>query len=74
MEDRPDKAHRPSMSSAKVQKKGKEKQQGFNAKEAFKFLNILQSYGFPKVIGILSHLNLIKKAATLKELSKAFLD
>ncbi|RXW21073.1 hypothetical protein EST38_g4783 [Candolleomyces aberdarensis] len=39
--------------------------------ETFEFLNILQSHGFPKVIGILSHLDLIKKAATLKASKKA---
>jgi ribosome biogenesis protein BMS1 len=39
--------------------------------ETFEFLNILQSHGFPKVIGILSHLDLIKKAATLKATKKA---
>ncbi|KAH9849525.1 hypothetical protein C2E23DRAFT_363419 [Lenzites betulinus] len=39
--------------------------------ETFEFLNILQSHGFPKVIGILTHLDLIKKAATLKDTKKA---
>ncbi|KAJ3522810.1 hypothetical protein NMY22_g11729 [Coprinellus aureogranulatus] len=39
--------------------------------ETFEFLNILQSHGFPKVIGILSHLDLIKKAKTLKDTKKA---
>ncbi|SJL07448.1 related to BMS1-GTP-binding protein, required for distinct steps of 40S ribosome biogenesis [Armillaria ostoyae] len=39
--------------------------------EAFEFLNVLQSHGFPKVIGILTHLDLIKKAATLKDTKKA---
>ncbi|KAF5360824.1 hypothetical protein D9756_004571 [Leucocoprinus leucothites] len=39
--------------------------------ETFEFLNILQAHGFPKVIGILSHLDLIKKAATLKATKKA---
>ncbi|KXN84596.1 Ribosome biogenesis protein bms1 [Leucoagaricus sp. SymC.cos] len=39
--------------------------------ETFEFLNILQSHGFPKVIGILSHLDLIKKAVTLKATKKA---
>lgn len=38
--------------------------------ETFKFLNILQAHGFPKVIGILTHLNLIKKAATLHATKK----
>lgn len=40
-------------------------------KETFEFLNILQSHGFPKVIGILTHLDLIKKAATLRASKKA---
>ncbi|KAI8986242.1 hypothetical protein BD414DRAFT_488090 [Trametes punicea] len=39
--------------------------------ETFEFLNILQSHGFPKVIGVLTHLDLIKKAATLKATKKA---
>ncbi|KAH9480154.1 Ribosome biogenesis protein bms1 [Psilocybe cubensis] len=39
--------------------------------ETFEFLNILQSHGFPKVIGILTHLDLIKKAQTLKDTKKA---
>nr|GAT58769.1 DUF663-domain-containing protein [Mycena chlorophos] len=38
--------------------------------ETFEFLNILQAHGFPKVIGILTHLDLIKKAATLKATKK----
>ncbi|KAF8870963.1 hypothetical protein CPB84DRAFT_1905621 [Gymnopilus junonius] len=39
--------------------------------ETFEFLNILQAHGFPKVIGILTHLDLIKKASTLKDTKKA---
>ncbi|CAL1713042.1 unnamed protein product [Somion occarium] len=39
--------------------------------ETFEFLNILQSHGFPKVIGVLSHLDLVKKAATLRDTKKA---
>ncbi|KAI0685623.1 hypothetical protein BC835DRAFT_1383114 [Cytidiella melzeri] len=38
--------------------------------ETFEFLNILQSHGFPKVIGILTHLDLIKKASTLRDTKK----
>ncbi|EIW72781.1 hypothetical protein TREMEDRAFT_25428 [Tremella mesenterica DSM 1558] len=38
--------------------------------ETFEFLNILQSHGFPKVIGLLSHLDLIKKQSTLKDTKK----
>ncbi|EEB99660.1 hypothetical protein MPER_00622, partial [Moniliophthora perniciosa FA553] len=44
--------------------------------ETFEFLNILQSHGFPKVIGVMTHLVLIKKAATIratkKQLKKRF--
>ena len=44
--------------------------------ETFEFLNILQAHGFPKVIGVLTHLDLIKKAsvarATKKALKKRF--
>ncbi|EKM51560.1 uncharacterized protein PHACADRAFT_150036 [Phanerochaete carnosa HHB-10118-sp] len=39
--------------------------------ETFEFLNILQTHGFPKVIGVLTHLDLIKKASTLKDTKKA---
>ena len=42
-----------------------------NLQETFEFLNILQSHGFPKVIGILTHLDLVKKAATLSATKKA---
>ncbi|KAH7103390.1 DUF663-domain-containing protein [Auriculariales sp. MPI-PUGE-AT-0066] len=36
--------------------------------ETFEFLNILQSHGFPKVIGVLTHLDLIKKAHTQRDI------
>ncbi|KAJ7212267.1 DUF663-domain-containing protein [Mycena pura] len=39
--------------------------------ETFEFLNILQAHGFPKVIGVLTHLDLIKKADTLKATKKS---
>lgn len=39
--------------------------------ETFEFLNILQSHGFPKVIGVLTHLDLIKKAYTLRDTKKS---
>ncbi len=39
--------------------------------ETFEFLNILQSHGFPKVIGILTHLDLIKKVSLQRETKKA---
>ena len=38
--------------------------------ETFEFLNILQAHGFPKVIGVLTHLDLIKKTATLRTQKK----
>ncbi|ODO11661.1 hypothetical protein I350_00445 [Cryptococcus amylolentus CBS 6273] len=38
--------------------------------ETFEFLNILQSHGFPKVLGVLTHVDLIKKASTLKDTKK----
>ncbi|PWZ01972.1 putative BMS1-GTP-binding protein required for distinct steps of 40S ribosome biogenesis [Testicularia cyperi] len=38
--------------------------------ETMEFLNVLQSHGFPKVIGVLTHLDLIKKAKTLKATKK----
>ncbi|KAH0832223.1 hypothetical protein J3R83DRAFT_13186 [Lanmaoa asiatica] len=38
--------------------------------EIFEFLNVLQSHGFPKVIGVLSHLDLIKKPSILKDTKK----
>ncbi|KAJ1303127.1 hypothetical protein OPQ81_011327 [Rhizoctonia solani] len=38
--------------------------------ETFEFLNILQAHGFPKVIGVLTHLDLIKKLSTQRETKK----
>jgi ribosome biogenesis protein BMS1 len=38
--------------------------------ETFEFLNVLQSHGFPKVIGVLTHLDLIKNASTLRATKK----
>ncbi|WOO85272.1 Ribosome biogenesis protein bms1 [Vanrija pseudolonga] len=38
--------------------------------ETFEFLNVLQAHGFPKVIGLLTHLDLIKKQQTLKDTKK----
>ncbi|KAJ3550814.1 hypothetical protein NM688_g4991 [Phlebia brevispora] len=38
--------------------------------ETFEFLNIVQAHGFPKVIGVLTHLDLIKKAAALRDTKK----
>ncbi|KAF8634177.1 hypothetical protein AX15_001042 [Amanita polypyramis BW_CC] len=39
--------------------------------ETFEFINILQAHGFPKVIGILTHLDLIKKASVVRATKKA---
>ena len=41
-----------------------------NEREQFEFLNILQSHGFPKVISVLTHLDLIRKQATLRATKK----
>ncbi|KAE8200875.1 hypothetical protein CF336_g481 [Tilletia laevis] len=38
--------------------------------ETMEFLNILQAHGFPKVIGVLTHLDLIKQAKTLRATKK----
>ncbi|EPQ27815.1 uncharacterized protein PFL1_04560 [Pseudozyma flocculosa PF-1] len=38
--------------------------------ETMEFLNVLQSHGFPKVIGVLTHLDLIKKSKTLRATKK----
>ncbi|KAG8835148.1 Glycoside hydrolase 2 (Mannanase, beta-galactosidase) [Serendipita sp. 399] len=39
--------------------------------ETFEFLNILQTHGFPKIIGVLTHLDLIKKVAIQRSTKKA---
>ncbi|WFD38536.1 Glycoside hydrolase 2 (Mannanase, beta-galactosidase) [Malassezia japonica] len=38
--------------------------------ETMEFLNVLQSHGFPKVMGVLTHLDLIKKTRTLRATKK----
>ena len=38
--------------------------------ETFEFLNMLQVHGFPKVMGILTHLDQIPKAKPLKKIKK----
>lgn len=38
--------------------------------ETMEFLNVLQAHGFPKVIGVLTHLDLIKKPKTLRATKK----
>ncbi|GAM23959.1 hypothetical protein SAMD00019534_071340 [Acytostelium subglobosum LB1] len=42
--------------------------------ETFEFLNILQTHGFPKVIGILTHLDGFKNNKTLKKTKKKLKD
>ena len=39
--------------------------------ETFEFLNILQAHGFPKVMGVLTHLDVFKNQKTLKKIKKA---
>lgn len=39
--------------------------------ETFEFLNCLQVHGFPKVMGVLTHLDSFKKQAQLKKTKKA---
>lgn len=38
--------------------------------ETMEFLNVLQAHGFPKVMGVLTHLDLIKKQKTLRAAKK----
>lgn len=38
--------------------------------ETFEFLNILQSHGFPKVMGVLTHLDVFHSAKTLRKTKK----
>ncbi len=38
--------------------------------ETFEFLNILQVHGFPKVMGVLTHLDMISSAKTVKKTKK----
>lgn len=39
--------------------------------ETFEFLNCLQVHGFPKVMGVLTHLDGFKKQSALKKTKKA---
>ena len=39
--------------------------------ETFEFLNILQAHGFPKVMGVLTHLDMLKNQKALKKIKKA---
>ena len=38
--------------------------------ETFEFLNILQTHGFPKVMGVLTHLDLFHSTKTLRKTKK----
>ncbi|CAN7993340.1 unnamed protein product [Ixodes hexagonus] len=38
--------------------------------ETFEFLNICQVHGFPRIMGVLSHLDMIKNAKTLRQTKK----
>lgn len=38
--------------------------------ETMEFLNVLQAHGFPKVMGVLTHLDLVKKQKTLRAIKK----
>ncbi len=38
--------------------------------ETFEFLNILQVHGFPKVMGVLTHLDSFRTAKTLRKTKK----
>jgi len=38
--------------------------------ETFEFLNILQTHGFPKVMGVLTHLDQFKKTSKLSQVKK----
>ena len=42
--------------------------------ETFEFLNMLQAHGFPKVMGVLTHLDGFKDAKALKKVKKALKD
>lgn len=38
--------------------------------ETFEFLNILQTHGFPKVMGVLTHLDMFHSTKTLRKTKK----
>ena len=38
--------------------------------EIFEFLNVAQVHGFPKIIGVLTHLDLLKKNKSMKRTKK----
>ena len=39
--------------------------------ETFEFLNFLQAHGYPKVMGVLTHLDMFKNQKALKKIKKA---
>lgn len=43
----------------------------FSLQETFEFLNVLQVHGFPRIMGVLTHLDLFKNPKTLKNTKKA---
>ena len=38
--------------------------------ETFEFLNVCQVHGFPKIMGVLTHLDMFKDAKKLKQTKK----
>lgn len=42
--------------------------------ETFEFLNILQTHGFPRVLGVLTHLDQFRESKTLKKRKKTLKD
>lgn len=38
--------------------------------DTFEFLNILQAHGFPKVMGVLTHLDMFRSVKTLRKTKK----
>ena len=39
--------------------------------EVFEFLNVCQVHGFPRIMGVLTHLDLFKQAKTVRKTKKA---
>lgn len=39
--------------------------------DTFEFLNILQAHGFPKVMGVLTHLDMFKSTKSLRKAKKS---
>lgn len=42
--------------------------------EVFEFLNICQVHGFPKIMGVLTHLDMLKNNKSLKKIKKRLKD